>query len=222
MNKGNEACRFNNSGQAVYIKTLIAEGEHQQQDFKFEVSDARKIARSISAFANTSGGRLLVGVKDNGKIAGIDSDEEIYMAEAAAKVYCTPEPEIDMEAFAVEGKTVLIVTVHETDRKPVKVIGADGRKLAYVRRADENVLATPVHLRVWALDGQVKGECVTTGGLEEKIVRQLAISEMVDVAEISRLYCAPRRSVVRAMAKLVRFGLAKEVFVNHKFYWMSV
>ena len=54
-----------------YIHKLVAEGEHEHQDFKFEISDARKIARSISAFANTGGGRLLVGVKDNGKIAGI-------------------------------------------------------------------------------------------------------------------------------------------------------
>ena len=34
----------------VYLQQLIAEGEHQQQDFKFEISDARKIARSLSAF----------------------------------------------------------------------------------------------------------------------------------------------------------------------------
>lgn len=30
----------------VYLQQLIAEGEHQQQDFKFEISDARKIARA--------------------------------------------------------------------------------------------------------------------------------------------------------------------------------
>ena len=52
-----------------YIHALIAEGEHQQQDFKFEISDARKIAKTLSAFSNTDGGRLLIGVKDNGKIA---------------------------------------------------------------------------------------------------------------------------------------------------------
>ena len=58
-----------------YIHALIAEGEHQQQDFKFEISDARKIAKTLSAFANTNGGKLLIGVKDNGKIAGVRSDE---------------------------------------------------------------------------------------------------------------------------------------------------
>lgn len=46
-----------------YILELIEEGEHEMQDFKFSISDSRKIARSISAFANHSGGRLLVGVK---------------------------------------------------------------------------------------------------------------------------------------------------------------
>ena len=61
-----------------YIQNLIEEGEHEHQDFKYQISDARKIARSISAFANNSGGRLLIGVKDNGNIAGVESDEEIY------------------------------------------------------------------------------------------------------------------------------------------------
>lgn len=49
------------------IEALIEQGEHQQLDFKFEVSDSKKIARTLSAFANTDGGRLLIGVKDNGE-----------------------------------------------------------------------------------------------------------------------------------------------------------
>lgn len=38
------------------IEALIEQGEHQQLDFKFEVSDSKKIARTLSAFANTDGG----------------------------------------------------------------------------------------------------------------------------------------------------------------------
>jgi predicted HTH transcriptional regulator len=55
------------------LKKLIAGGENQQLDFKFCVSDSRKIARTLAAFANSDGGRLLIGVKDNGSIAGISS-----------------------------------------------------------------------------------------------------------------------------------------------------
>ena len=87
-----------------YIQQLISEGEHIQQDFKFAISDARKIARSISAFANTQGGRLLIGVKDNGKIAGVRSEEEIYMIEAAARMYCRPQVELENYIYKVEGK----------------------------------------------------------------------------------------------------------------------
>ena len=82
-----------------YIHALIAEGEHQQQDFKFEISDARKIAKTLSAFANTDGGKLLIGVKDNGKIAGVRSDEEQYMIEAAAGLYCSPEVNYTMQTI---------------------------------------------------------------------------------------------------------------------------
>lgn len=78
-----------------YIQKLISEGEHVCQDFKFAISDARKIAKSLSAFANTQGGRLLVGVKDNGKIAGVRSEEEIYMIDAAAQMYCQPPVKLE-------------------------------------------------------------------------------------------------------------------------------
>ncbi|MDD4142989.1 MAG: putative DNA binding domain-containing protein, partial [Prolixibacteraceae bacterium] len=66
------------------LQKLIDEGEHQKQDFKFCINDSKKIAKSLVAFANTDGGRLLIGVKDNGKIVGISTDEEFYMVESAA------------------------------------------------------------------------------------------------------------------------------------------
>ena len=69
-----------------YILSLIAEGEHEHQDFKYQISDARKIARSISAFANHGGGHLLIGVKDNGAIVGISSDEEMYQFSSRSTV----------------------------------------------------------------------------------------------------------------------------------------
>lgn len=133
----------------AYIRALIAEGEHVRQDFKFEVSDSRKIARSLSAFSNSEGGRLLIGVKDNGRIAGVRSEEEMYMVEAAARVYCRPEVEVEMKVYRPEGRQVLVASVQPAPLKPVMVREEDGRMLAYVRIADENILATAVHIGVW-------------------------------------------------------------------------
>ncbi len=83
----------------TYILGLISQGEHVQQDFKYAISDARKIARSISAFANNMGGRLLIGVKDNGAIAGVRNEEDIYVVEQAAQLYCRPAQTVEFTAF---------------------------------------------------------------------------------------------------------------------------
>ena len=156
-----------------YIHALIAEGEHQQQDFKFEISDARKIAKTLSAFANTNGGRLLIGVKDNGKIAGVRSEEEKYMIEAAAQLYCVPEVEYSLQTYIVEGRQVLVATIEETPHKPVYAKDETGKPLAYLRIKDENILATPIHLRVWQQSDSPRGELIRYTEREQLLLDQL-------------------------------------------------
>ena len=101
-----------------YIRQLIEQGEHQQLDFKFEINDAKKIARTLSAFSNSDGGKLLIGVKDNGKITGIRSEEEYHMMEAAAQLYCKPSVAFKVRRWTILGKTILEVDIPRTDRKP--------------------------------------------------------------------------------------------------------
>ena len=93
------------------IEQYICKGEHLKQDFKFEISDSKKIARTLAAFANTEGGRLLVGVKDNGNIAGVRSEEEFYMVQAAAQMYCKPPIPIAVKEWNVNGRTILEVKI---------------------------------------------------------------------------------------------------------------
>ena len=168
-----------------YIYTLIAEGEHQQQDFKFEISDACKIAKTLSAFANTEGGRLLIGVKDNGRIAGVRSEEEKYMIEAAAELYCSPTVNYSMQTHQVEGRTILIVQIEESDQKPIYAKDESGKYLAYLRIKDENILATPVHLRVWQQSGNPLGELIEYTEREH-----LLLDLLYDYYQLSKIrYC---------------------------------
>ena len=202
-----------------YIHSLIAEGEHQQQDFKFEISDARKIAKTLSAFANTDGGRLLVGVKDNGKIAGVRSEEERYMVEAAAQLYCTPQVNCEMQAFMVEGRCVLVVTIPESGHKPVYAKDESGRNLAYLRIADENILATPVHLRVWQQSGNPCGELMAFTGREQLLLRLLEENESLSLNKYCRMACISRRAAEHLLAKLIRYDIVEPVFEGHKFHF---
>ena len=132
-----------------HIEELIAQGEHQQLDFKFEVSDSRKIARTLSAFANTDGGRLLIGVKDNGTIAGVRSEEEYYMIEAASKMYTKPEVPFTATRWNVNGKTVLEVLIEKGSEKPYLAPDKDNRFRAFIRVADENILANQILVLAW-------------------------------------------------------------------------
>lgn len=192
----------------AYIRALIAEGEHVRQDFKFEISDSRKIARSLSAFANTEGGRLLIGVKDNGRIAGVRSEEEMYMVEAAAQVYCIPAVEVDMRVFRPEGRSVLVASVGPAVRKPVLVKEEDGRRLAYVRIADENILASPVHIGVWrcAADA-VPAEAVSFTSQERELLDVLTSAGSLTLSQICRRATIPRRRVVHLLSLFVHWGL---------------
>lgn len=133
-----------------YISGLVEEGEHEHQDFKFAISDARKIARSISAFANNDGGRLLVGVKDNGVIAGVRSEEDIYMIETAAETFCRPAVSVEFTAFKTDpGVVVIRAVIPRSPAPPVSVVEEGGQLRAYYRVADENILAHPLQLSCW-------------------------------------------------------------------------
>lgn len=202
-----------------YIHSLIAEGEHQQQDFKFEISDARKIAKTLSAFSNTEGGRLLIGVKDNGKIAGVRSAEEQYMIEAAARVYCVPPVDCRMRTYVAEGRTVLVVTVDESSDKPIYAKDENGRKLAYLRIADENILATPVHLRIWQQSGNPQGELMEFTEREQLLLSLLEANNGLSLNHYCRLAHISRRSAEHLLAKLVRYDIVEPVFEGHKFFF---
>ena len=102
-------------------------------------------------FANNDGGRLLIGVKDNGVIAGVKNEEDIYVVEEAASLYCSPEIELRFTAFRVDGGLTVIRAEIEAaaDRRPVMVCEADGRMRAYYRVADENIAAPDLMVRSW-------------------------------------------------------------------------
>lgn len=175
-----------------HIKRLIAGGENQQLDFKFEVADARKIARSLAAFANTEGGRLLIGVKDNGKIAGIRSEEEYYMVEAAAHLYCKPAIYFETVEWEIEKKKILEIIIPKSEQKPHYAPQKDDKYLIYIRVNDQNLLANSVLLKVWRREKQIKGTRLRFTDNERLLLNYLrdhariTLSRFIKEAKISK------------------------------------
>lgn len=210
---------MNTHPDTAYIRALIAEGEHQRQDFKYEISDARKIARTLSAFANTDGGRLLVGVKDNGKIAGTRIEEEAYMIDAAARMYCRPQVAYSLRVCQAESRNVLVAEIERSEQRPVRAQDDAGRWMAYLRIADENILATRVHLMVWQQSRREQGELVEYTGRERLLFELLSRYGCLSLNRYCRLAHLSRKAAEHLLAKFIRYGIVEAVFETHRFYF---
>ena len=188
---------------SIYIHKRIEEGEHQQQDFKFCINDSKKIAKSLVAFANTDGGRLLIGVKDNGKIAGVSTDEEYYMVEAAAKIYSNPPLNFSTKQWRVEGKTVLEIGIEASEKKPHFAKDDTGKWLAYIRMKDENVLAHKIQIEVWKKQNSPKGIYFSYSDDEKFLIDFLQKNEKITFSKFMRLAQIQRKKATEILSNFV-------------------
>lgn len=198
-----------------YLLSLISEGEHQQQDFKYRVADACKLAKTVSAFANTDGGRLLIGVRDDGHLSGVRSEEEIYMMHQAAYKFCKPEASIKFDTYHVDKRTIVVATIPPSSNSPICALEEDGRKRAYIRINDENIVASPVHLALWRESQKSQGSILTYNDdiqlLLDILQKQQPLNQIV---RTSRL---PRHKVITLLARLIRFGNVRCEYINQHF-----
>lgn len=170
-----------------YLKKLIEGGENKHLDFKFCVTNSRKIARTLSAFANSEGGKILIGVRDNGSIAGIRSDEEIYMVDTAEHLFCRPEITYIIKQHMTGGKTILEVEVMKGDRKPYQVKDENGKWLSYFRHNDQNLVANRVLLQVWRKEKRKKGVLVKFSKAENTLLDYLKKNGSITISRFRKI-----------------------------------
>jgi predicted HTH transcriptional regulator len=194
-----------------YLKKLITEGENQRLDFKYCVSDSRKIARTLAAFANSDGGKLLIGVRDNGSIAGIRSDEELYMVDTAAHLFCRPEITYTTKQHIAGGKTILEVDVSKGDKRPYQAKDEDGRWLSYFRHEDQNLAANKILLQVWRKEEKKSGVMVKFGREENLLMDYLQKNSSVTLSKFRKI---ARISAYRAESILANLIIFKVLIMK--------
>lgn len=198
----------------LYIQRLINEGEHQRLDFKVEISDSRKIARTMVAFSNTDGGRLLIGVKDGGGIAGVKSEEELYMLEIAARKYCKPRVYFETRRWEIGKKTILEVIILPGENRPYYTEETEGKWLAYIRVKDQNLLVNRILLKVWERKKQNQGTFVKFTRVEEFLLQYLEVNDKITLAELCRQANIPRYIGEKVLINLVSMDLLSMVIAE--------
>ncbi|MFN9520044.1 MAG: helix-turn-helix domain-containing protein, partial [Bacteroidota bacterium] len=126
------------------VLQLIARGESDTLDFKKTISSASKIAKTLVAFANHKGGRLLVGVNDNGHLSGVKSEDEKYMLDLAASFYCKPEIKLELTEWEMGDKTIIEAVIPEGTDKPYYAKDEEGKWWVHIRVKDHSLLASKI------------------------------------------------------------------------------
>ncbi len=201
------------TGDPEELRAFLREGEHQEQDFKFRIDSSTKIARTLSAFANTDGGRLLIGVKDNGKVTGIIPDEEYFMIEGAADLYCDPKVKFDYELFDYEDKLVLVIDVPPSAERPHFVKEKDGKRQAYIRQDDENFAANKVILRFLRdrKPDEKRKNLVAYGPAERSLFDLLSTETEISLSKFARSAKIPLWRAEKIMALFLKWGILSYV-----------
>ena len=192
------------------IRKLIFEGEGVSLDFKKTITSCEKIAKTMVSFANNKGGRLLIGVADDGTIKGVKSeDEERYMITKAAHLYARPALEPVFEEVYFDNKLVLVVDTPESNLKPHYALAEDGKWWVYVRVKDKSVLASKIVVDVLKRSTDKNGVLIEYSTKEKSLLEYLEKAERITVKEYCELIKVSRRQAQRILVNLVLSGVIR-------------
>jgi len=102
------------------IKNLISKKESDNLEFKSSLSESKKIIQTISAFANTTGGNIIIGISPNKKILDLQIGEAT-MENLANKIKENTDPKQfpEIKTKKIDNKKTIIIKVEESSSKPV-------------------------------------------------------------------------------------------------------
>ncbi|MGV9962687.1 AlbA family DNA-binding domain-containing protein [Streptomyces olivaceus] len=122
------------------VKLLLAEPEGQHLEFKIGAAKPQVIAQIISAFANSGGGAIVFGIRDDkpmsDRLTGIDEARFTHAMRRAMQMV-TPAPTVTTEVVSVDGKSIGVVKVEPLSGGLVQAMGQ-----AFFREGDHNTRAT--------------------------------------------------------------------------------
>jgi predicted HTH transcriptional regulator len=202
-----------------YIKKLIERGEGQHLDFKFEINDSRKIARSLVAFSNSEGGTLLIGVKDNGVVAGVRSEEEYYMVDAAASLYCRPSIGFQTHEWTVDGKKVLEITILPDPETLRYAPDKDGNWKVYIRVEDHNLLANSIYLQARKRKKALNGVFLAYTEKEKTLLHYLDENFSITLSKFCRMANLSKYKAEKTLANLIALDIVEQILTENGCYY---
>ena len=136
----------------------ILAGESKNVEFKEDLPEKSiKYMKSVVAFANGTGGKIIFGIADKTReVVGFGKEDVFKKIDAIANAVsdsCEPAIIPDITAQTIDGKTVIVVEVSEGRQRPyyIKALGREGG--VYVRFAGTTRLADEYMIKELLFEG---------------------------------------------------------------------
>ncbi len=152
--------------EVVEIMQVLAQGEDSYNQFKKDVTNIDALAIEIIAFSNTLGGRIFIGVDDDGTVAGLSADDvhriNQLLSNAASqnvKPAVNPLAEIAM----IDDRRIMIVEIAKGINKPYQ----DKNGVFWVKSGADKRRATSREeiQRLFQDSGMVHADISPAGGM---------------------------------------------------------
>ncbi|MFA6468369.1 MAG: ATP-binding protein [Bacteroidota bacterium] len=206
------------------VKVLIEEGEGFELEFKRKVSSPKKIAKTVSSFANTRGGIILFGVDDDGSIVGVESEKsELDLIRESAEYYCNPPVTVAITMVPCNHRDVIVAFIEESEHKPHFVADDDGVQKVFIRVNDNSVIASKEVIKVLKDERPDKPPLtITIGENEKRLFEYLELHSRITVPEYSSLINISIRRASRILTTLVRAGIVRiHTLEKHDYFTLA-
>jgi len=136
----------------------IIKGESKNVEFKVELpKKSEKYMKSVIAFSNTSGGKIVIGIDDESKeIIGVNEKEVFRIMDSIANAVsdsCEPQIMPDITFQTIDDKCVVVVKIYPGSSRPYFLKSAGKDNGTYIRVAGTSRPADAIKIRELEMEG---------------------------------------------------------------------
>ena len=187
------------------LQEILREGENKCQSFFENTDDVLEIARTLVAFSNCDGGVLLIGLKKNGKIVGVDPQNELLNISLILQENCQPHMKISSRIFQEKVRIVLEILVLSGNEKPYNVI-YNSKKEVFIRKENRNILANKMVEDVWKFKRLNEVKPINLAPAEKTMLDLIHSNSKISLTKIHKKSNLSFSEIDRVLVRLISWN----------------
>ena len=191
------------------VRDLVRAGESERVEFKTSARRPHSIAQVLTGFANARGGTVLFGVDEQRGVVGIDDFEQVEaVVHETARRLIEPPLDVSTERVAIDGRTLLVVTVPPGKERPYLAEGVA------VRRHGNRLLRLSGDDLIAMLRGSREPEHVQLERLADVVSRQSAQLDLqnAQLSDVQQSLSLPRQVLLLVLGTML--GVAATLVID--------